>query len=120
MASVHDVVGWYGAAWNAAEDERRTLLDSSWADDGVYCDPGARAEGREALIKHIGGFQAGFPNHRIDLTSGVDEHDGRFRFSWVLRSSDGRTVTEGIDFGVLSDDGRIASITGFFGPLPSA
>ena len=120
MAGVREVVSWYGAAWNAAEDERRELLERSWSDDGVYCDPGARAEGRDALITHIGDFQAKLPGHRIDLTSGVDEHDGRFRFSWELRGPDDRPVTQGIDFGVLSDDGRIASITGFFGPLPSA
>lgn len=120
MAGVRDIVNLYGAAWNAAEEERRELLDVSWADAGVYCDPGALVTGRESLIAHIGGFQAGRPGHRIDLTSGVDEHDGRFRFSWALRGPDGQTVTEGIDFGVLAEDGRIASITGFFGPLPSA
>ena len=118
MSSVDEIVAWYGAAWNADEAERRDLLDKSWVDDGVYCDPTATAEGREALVQHIGGFQVSRPNHRIELTSGIDEHDGRFRFTWELRSPDGATLTGGIDFGTLSGDGRIASITGFFGPVP--
>ena len=118
MVSVHDVVAWYGAAWNADEDERRELLDKSWADAGVYCDPTARVEGREALIQHIGAFQAAAPGRRIELSSGVDEHDRRFRFSWVSSGPGDAPVLEGIDFGELAADGRIASITGFFGPLP--
>ena len=113
-----DVISAYGMAWNADEIERRKLLDLAWADEGVYCDPIGHANGREALITHIGGAQAAFPGHRLELVSGVDEHDGQFRFAWELRGPDGATVIEGVDFGVLGSDGRIQSITGFFGQLP--
>ena len=58
------------------------------------------------------------PGCRIDPASGVDEHDGRFRFGWVMRDAEGGVVVEGVDFGTLGADGRISSITGFFGPLP--
>lgn len=114
-----DVIQSYGAAWNTDDEaERRKLLEAAWAEDGVYCDPVGRAEGLEALVTHIGGTQGVFPGHRIEMTSGVDEHDGQFRFTWEMRGPDGATVLEGIDFGTLSPDGRIASITGFFGPIP--
>jgi hypothetical protein len=113
-----DVVHKYGAAWNAADAERRKLLEEVWADDGVYCDPMGRADGREALIAHIGSLQAQLAGHTIELRSGVDEHDGQFRFAWAMQGPDGATVMEGVDFGVLAPDGRIQSITGFFGPFP--
>ena len=70
-----------------------------------------------ALVAHIAATRAGFPGHRIEVVSSVDEHDGYLRFAWELRSPDNSTVMEGVDFGVLAPDGRLASITGFFGPL---
>jgi hypothetical protein len=115
---LNERVATYGAAWGAEESERRRLLEAAWADDGVYADPMGRAEGREALVAHIAGFQAQFPGHEIVMTSGVDEHSGCFRFAWALADADGTTVMEGIDFGEVAPDGRISRITGFFGPLP--
>ena len=57
-----EAVAAYGAAWNETDEaKRRTLLEQSWADDAVYQDPTGRAEGREALVAHIGGFHAMMP-----------------------------------------------------------
>jgi hypothetical protein len=108
----------YGEAWAADEDERRRLLESAWHETGVYADPMGRAEGREALVAHIAGFQQQFPGHRIVMTSGVDEHGGCFRFGWAMTDADGNIAMEGVDFGEVAPDGRISRITGFFGPLP--
>ena len=114
------VVRAYGAAWNEPDEAaRRKLLNDAWADNGVYSDPMGRAEGREGLAQHIGGFQQQFAGHRIDLTSGVDEHDGFLRFTWAMVGPDGGTVLEGIDFGELAPDGRLRRITGFFGAPPA-
>ena len=116
--SIDEVVAAYGAAWNEPDEAARTsLLDRSWADDGVYCDPTATVVGRAALVAHIAGFQQMMPRNTIELTSGVDAHDDMFRFAWVMRE-DGETALEGIDFGELAPDGRIRRIVGFFGPLP--
>ena len=115
---VADAVAVYCEAWAAAEAERRRLLEVAWHEDGVYSDPVGRAEGREALVSHLAGFQRQFPGHRIVVTSGVDEHDGYFRFGWALNDADGNIVMEGVDFGEVAEDGRIARITGFFDPLP--
>lgn len=113
------VVQAYGAAWGEVDaDARGKLLDEAWTDAGVYCDPMGRAEGRDALSAHIAGFQAQFPGARIETTSGADEHDGYFRFSWALRDADGGTPMEGFDVGHRADDGRIDLIVGFFGPFP--
>jgi hypothetical protein len=119
MADMHEVVRSYGAAWNETDEEaRRALLDKSWADAGVYCDPMGTAEGRDALVAHIGGFHEMMPGNRIELVTGVDEHDGFLRFGWVMKGPDGAVAMEGVDFGVVDGDGRLARITGFFGPMP--
>ena len=35
-----------------------------------------------------------------------------------MRGPDGNVVTDGMDFGEVAPDGRLKSITGFFGPFP--
>jgi hypothetical protein len=115
-----ETVAAYAAAWNEHDEHaRRSLLERSWSDDGVYCDPTGRAEGRTALVEHIGGFHAQRPGHRIELASGVDEHDGLLRFNWRMLGPDGDVLLDGMDFGELDGDGRLRRIVGFFGPFPA-
>jgi hypothetical protein len=115
----NEVVNVYGAAWNEPDEAaRRKLLEQAWADDGVYCDPTATVDGRDALLAHIGGFQTMLPGARIETSSGVDEHDGWLRFAWTMISADGTPAMEGFDVGELGPDGRLRRIVGFFGPFP--
>lgn len=114
-----ETVAKYGAAWSEPDEAgRRRLLEEAWADGGVYRDPSAVAEGREALIAHIGNFRQAMAGHEIVLTSGVDVHGRHLRFAWKMRGPDGADAMEGVDFGELDDDGRLRSIVGFFGPWP--
>jgi hypothetical protein len=116
---LRDAVEQYAAAWNEHDDAaRRKLLDAAWADDGVYCDPMGRADGRDALHAHIAAVQQQFAGAHIEPTSGADEHDGYFRFAWVLVDADGNRAIEGFDVGHRGDDGRIDLVVGFFGPFP--
>ena len=117
--TVDEVVSAYGAAWNEPDDAaRRALLQNAWSDDGVYCDPTATAEGRERLVEHIGGFHQQMPGARIELASGVDEHDGWLRFAWTMLGPDGTPMMDGFDVAELAADGRLRRIVGFFGPFP--
>jgi hypothetical protein len=114
-----ETVAAYVEAWNEFDaPARNELLQRAWADDGVYEDPLASVAGRDAVLDHIGEFGQRFEGHTIDLTSGIDEHHGWFRFSWAIRDSAGATAIEGFDIGQLADDGRIKQIVGFFGPFP--
>jgi hypothetical protein len=117
---VNEVVATYGSAWNEPDaSKRRSLLDTSWAEEGVYQDPLGRAEGRAALVAHIGEFQQNMPGLTIEASSGVDTYGRVFRFSWVVKDANGNVALEGMDFGEIAADGRVASITGFFGSFPA-
>ena len=119
MMSASEVVGLYAAAWHEHDDDARlALLERAWAPDGVYCDPTTVVTGREALAAHLGGFHERMPGHIIVLTTGVDEHHGRLRFSWRILSPEGTPVLDGMDFGERDAEGRLARIDGFFGPWP--
>jgi SnoaL-like protein len=115
----HDTVVAYASAWAEPDHARRlAILERCWAAGGVYLDPSSRADGREALCEHIAGFQERLAGHRIELASGIDEHDGYLRFAWTMSAPDGSQVMEGVDFGQLDADGRLKLICGFFGPWP--
>jgi hypothetical protein len=121
VMSASEVVGLYAAAWDELDgNARRELLRRAWTKDGVYCDPTALVEGREALAVHIGRFHVHQPDHRIVVTTGVDEHDGWLRFGWRMLGPDEGVLLDGMDFGERDADGRIRRIVGFFGPLPPA
>ena len=110
----------YCAAWNEKDEAARAaLLEKSWGDDAVYEDPmGVVPAGRKGLHDHIANFHQGYPGAKIVSTSRVDEHHGKFHFTWRLVMPDGTVAIDGRDFGELDASGRIAHIVGFFGPPP--
>jgi hypothetical protein len=115
-SKINDVVGAYGAAWLEPDEAvRMQLLETAWSDTGSYQDPTADVTGRGGLSAHIAGFHAQAPGAKILLTSGVDSHHGKLRFTWKMVGADDSVVMEGIDFGELAEDGRLAKIVGFFG-----
>jgi hypothetical protein len=109
-----DTVSTYMAAWNEKDEaKRRQLIDQCWSAAATYTDPMSDVQGKDALAITIAGFQGQMPGATIDLTSGIDEHHGRIRFGWKL--TNGPQPLEGIDVGVVGDDGKLASIIGFWG-----
>ena len=51
--------------------------------------------------------------------SGIDQHHGLFRFSWVMVDPQEQQLQlEGMDFVELAADGGLQRITGFFGAFP--
>jgi hypothetical protein len=119
MSDVTAIVDTYLAMWNEKDPARRAEhIKRAWADDGHYVDPHLEAEGHAALGEMVARVLAQFPGHRFRRVSGVDVHHDELRFGWELIGPDGAVVVAGIDVGGLASDGRLARITGFFGPLP--
>jgi hypothetical protein len=77
------------------------------------------AEGHTVLNDMVAGVHTRFPGHRFRRISGIDSHHDQVRFAWELAGPDGRIAVAGIDVGELAPDGRLRSITGFFGELPA-
>ena len=103
MADVQEIVAAYAAAWNELDTAaRRRALDRAWAEGGIYSDPTARVEGRDALVAHIAGFQAQMPGARILLTSSIDAHHGALRFTWAVPTRNPSAI---MPPAVRSDDG---------------
>ena len=105
----------YIDAWNETDGERRReLVAAVWSDDGTYLDPLMSGAGHDSIATMIGLAQQQFPEHRFELSFGPDAHHDAVRFAWRLYGPDGdASVAAGVDFGLVADDGRLRSVTGF-------
>ena len=111
----------YLEAWNEEDAVRRgQLVAQAWSPDGHYVDPLLEAAGHEAVAGMAAAVHSQVPGHRFVRTSAVDAHHDRVRFGWQLTAPDGAVAVAGIDVGELAGDGRLLSITGFFGDLTPA
>ena len=97
------------------------LVAQAFSEDAAFADPLLEAAGHDEIAGLAPVVQAQFPGSRFRRTTEVDSHHDFIRFGWELRAEDGSVIVAGIDAGVMSADGRLARIVGFFGaltPLP--
>jgi hypothetical protein len=117
-AEVEALVRTYLQVWNATDpDSRRSALEAAWAESGTYVDPNRRLQGRAGFEEFLPAFHERVPGARFELTSRVDHHGPHLRFAWRMLGGDGQELLRGTDIGRVGDDGRLASILGFFGDL---
>lgn len=114
------VLDGYFEMWNTTDAAaRRAVIERVWAPDGRSTDPMAAVQGHDEIDAMVGGTQAVYVDHRFRLAGEPDRHHDRLLFFWEMIDGDGGTVVAGLDSVLLADDGRIADLTGFFGPTPS-
>ena len=120
MTDINTAIANYIAAWNETnEDKRRGVIASVWTESGSYLDAHRDSTGHEAIDAMIAAVQQRFPGYRFRLTSGIDMHHGRVRFSWQAGGTpDAPLFFAGTDFATIAPDGRLAAVTGFTDAMP--
>ena len=115
MPDVTSVVDGYIAMWNETSPERRrAIIAETWTEDARYVDPIMEGEGPGGIDAMVAGAQQQFSGHRFELSAGPDAHHDRVRFAWrLVAAGGGAPVAAGVDFGVLAEDGRLRTVTGF-------
>lgn len=103
----------YAAIWSTGEGKREAELAACLADDVTYCDPNGLIEGRAALSAYMGGFQQSMPGASFKIRSVLHHHD-RSLANWSMIGVGGETMQNGTSFGLLTSDGRLGRISGFF------
>ena len=118
MNDIPSLIDAYIATWNEGDPERRrALVVRTFTEDGSYVDPVMTGAGQDGIDAMIAGAQQQFPGHRFELAGEPDSHHDRVRFSWHLKPVGGEDVVAiGHDFGVVAEDGRLRSVTGFLEP----
>lgn len=119
MTTTHDTtIDIYLTAYGEPDDVARAgLIAQAFADDATLTDPPFTATGHATLSASFAAVQAQFPEHRFVRTSAVDAHHDMARYTWALNGPDGSTSVAGSDFVCFDAEGRIASVTGFFGDV---
>ena len=118
-STISTTVDTYLAMWNEPDPAKRAeLIERAWVADGRYVDPVQEAQGHAPLSAMVAAIHERFPGQSFRRLGGIDAHHDQVRFAWELAAPDGAVTVAGIDVGALADDGRLVSITGFFGDLP--
>lgn len=96
---------------------RQALIAQAWAADGRLVDPPFEGTGHEALSGLVDVVLTHYAGHAFRRTTRVDEHHGFARYNWELVAPDGTVAVAGTDVVRFADDGKLAGVVGFFGPL---
>ncbi|HWC37589.1 MAG TPA: hypothetical protein VG476_03620 [Acidimicrobiales bacterium] len=99
-------------------DKRAALIEKAWAEDGSLTDPPLVGVGYDGLHKFAETVCEHYAGQKFRRVTDVDVHHDRFRYEWELVAPDETVTVAGIDVGDLAPDGRLHTVTGFFGKLP--
>jgi hypothetical protein len=120
MHNITELIDLYIATWNETDAKRRRdLIAKTWAEGGSYIDAHRSGTGHENISAMIQGVQEQLPGYRLRLASAVDAHNDRVRFQWEAGgTAEAPLHFVGTDFGVIANNGRLRSITGFLDEAP--
>jgi hypothetical protein len=119
MSDLEATIDTYLEAYGETDEQRRSeLIAKVWAADGQLIDPPLDGKGHDGIAAMASALVGQFPGHVFRRTSGIDAHHGFARYGWALVAGDGTVTLTGTDVAELTDAGRLARVTGFFGDLP--
>jgi hypothetical protein len=120
MNSPDELIDSYFAMWNETDAaRRRDLIAKTWTEDARYVDPMLEGKGRDGIDAMVAAVHQRFPGYEFRRTSKIDLHHDHVRFSWELAPEDGPVFADGVDFGTVAADGKLAAITGFIDHAPT-
>jgi uncharacterized protein YndB with AHSA1/START domain len=115
-AGASDLVDAWFAVWSETNPAAREAKLSAIATaDVTFRDRFGLLDGIVDLVPHIGAAQRFMPDMRFERQGDVRHCQGMVLADWVARAGDGRERGSGTNVFILRG-GRIASVTGFWGP----
>jgi hypothetical protein len=119
MKPINEVLALYFQAWNEPTlDGCARRLSECGAPRLAYVDPKYTCSTIDELAARILKSRKEAPSFHVDFTTAIDGYDDTFRYGWVFVVSESVRIP-GLDVVVRGNDGKIASVTSFFGVLES-
>ena len=97
---------------------RRALIADTFTEDATFVDPLMQSDSHDGFDALMAGVQLQFPDFRVRLKGDVDSHHDVLRFTWEYGPEGTDAIVAGVDYAVLSEDGRFKSVTGFIDLMP--
>jgi hypothetical protein len=121
MPDLDTTIDTYLAAYSEPDPAARLpLLEQAFVADAKVIDPPIDGEGHQGISDMMTAVLQQFAGHTFRRVSGIDAHHGFARYGWELRAPDGAVALAGLDVVEVADDGQLARVIGFLGPLPEA
>lgn len=106
----------YFRAWSETDPEARMeLLEACCAEDIELKDEYAAFDGRERLSRHIGNTQQFVPEAAAELDGEVRICRGEVLIPWKILNAEGDVMYRGIDYALVSPEGTLQRVVGFWG-----
>jgi uncharacterized protein YndB with AHSA1/START domain len=114
-ADVQKTVDAFFELWNMKDTEaRRQAMDALLEKDMGFQDKYSCTNGLDDLNGHLSAIHQFMPGLIIARDGEVQECQGVVLAHWIVRKSDGTEVNKGTNFFLLSPEGRIHRVTGFW------
>ena len=118
MTDVPESLNRMFVAWNEKDPERiRAHLEAALSPDVVFADPDNYVVGLDDFEAMVRRFVAAIPDAKAERTSGMNVHNNRYRYTWLVSSGE-TPLTPGMDVTELDDAGKVVRVDGFFGDVP--
>jgi uncharacterized protein YndB with AHSA1/START domain len=108
-------------AWNDLDPvRRRESVESIVSPDVQFKDRFGLTGGIEELLGHIAAVHQFMPGLRLERSGEIKHCQGLVLADWTAVGKDGQTKAKGTNAYLLSAEGRIAAVTGFWSNHPSS
>lgn len=115
-ATIEAAIDGYFTCWNTLDAaERAAAVHEHWTPDARMSDPLLDVRGHDELIGVFGHFHDAYPGCSFRRTGGHDAHHDLVRWGWEMVGPDGATMLDGLDVAVITRDGKLHAVAGFFG-----
>jgi hypothetical protein len=110
----------YFEMWNESDPvRRRDLIVATFTQDASFLGPLLQGEGRDGIEALTNRVHENLAGHRFVRTGDIDAHHDRVRFNWEILPPDGQPrFAAGVDFWIVSGDGRLRLGTAFLDQAP--
>jgi uncharacterized protein YndB with AHSA1/START domain len=114
-SDVQNTIDAYFELWNTVDpDARRQRMDTLLEKEVSFQDKYSCTNGLEDLNGHLSAIHQFMPGLIISRNGEVQECQGVALARWIARKTDGTEVSKGTNFFLLSPEGRIRRVTGFW------
>ena len=108
------------AAWNESEPSLvRSHLEKALAPEVRFIDPSVDITGIDSFERNVHDVHSKNPGAVYSRISAVNSHHGFHRYHWAIHNKDGHLMLPGFDVVETDAAGRVTSVIGFFGELPT-